>query len=83
MMHPDEFYPKVHQFMVLPAKERHAGMTNLHTQAMNHYMNRLMTEAEAEAVSPVTLGDDHRTVLQIVGHIAEWERFVILMEQLF
>jgi len=42
-----------------------------------------MTEAEAEAVSPVTLGDDHRTVLQIVGHIAEWERFVILMEQLF
>ncbi|MDX2076962.1 MAG: hypothetical protein SFZ02_11055 [bacterium] len=78
MMHPDEFYPKVHEIMALPAKDRHAGMTNLHTQAMNHYVNRLKTMTEAEALTPVTVGDDHRTVLQIAGHIAEWERFIIL-----
>ena len=78
MMHPDEFYPKIHEIMALPAKERHAGMTDLHTQAMNHYVNRLKTMSEAEALSPVTVGDDHRTVAQIAGHIAEWERFIIL-----
>lgn len=78
MMHPNVFYPKIHEIMALPPKERHAGMTDLHTQAMTHYVHRLNTMTEAEALAPVTVGDDHRTVLQIVGHIAEWERFATL-----
>ncbi|MCU0480623.1 MAG: hypothetical protein MUE54_05350 [Anaerolineae bacterium] len=78
MMHPDEFYPNLKAIMALPPQERHPQLSALHTQALNRYVNRLNTMTEEEALRPVTVGDDHRTVLQIVGHIAEWERFIIL-----
>jgi len=78
MMHPDEFYPKLKAIMALLPQERHTQVSDLHTQAMTRYVNRLKTMTEAEALAQVTVGDDHRTVLQIVGHIAEWERFAIL-----
>lgn len=78
MFHPDEFYPKLKAIMALPPQERHSQLSALHTHALNRYVARLNTMTEAEALTPVTVGDDHRTVLQIAGHIAEWERFAIL-----
>ena len=34
--------------------------------------------SELEANRPVAIGTDHRTIPQVIAHIAEWERFGIM-----
>jgi hypothetical protein len=58
-----------------PPAERRISLVGLHTEVVTPYLNavRAMTAQDAGRVS-----SDNRTLGQVVGHIAEWERFSIL-----
>jgi hypothetical protein len=75
-MQPDEFYPYVMEAMTLPPEARHDRLLKLHTRSLIDYLDVVakITGEEASAVVEA----DGRTLMQIVGHIAEWERFAIL-----
>jgi hypothetical protein len=64
--------------MTLPPPERHRLMSQLHTHIYEAYCTAISAMSAQRAAQEVTVGNDVRTVLQVVGHIHEWERFAIL-----
>ncbi len=73
-MKPDDFYPLVHLFFMLPPEQRYRGMLNLHEQIRAEYcqaVERIGPERAAQT------GADGRSILQMVGHIAEWDRWMV------
>ncbi|MBZ0300607.1 MAG: hypothetical protein K8J31_12735 [Anaerolineae bacterium] len=77
-MKPYFFYARVIESLDLPPVERHACFADLHAEALRPYLDRVRALTAEEAQCPVNVGDDSRTVAQIVGHIAEWDRFSML-----
>ena len=74
-LNAERFYERVTTACALPAAERHGRLARLHAEVMAAYLAavaRVGAERAAEAVA------DGRTVQQVVGHIAEWERFGLL-----
>jgi hypothetical protein len=53
-------------------------MSQLHTHIYGEYSTAIRALNVQHAAQQVQVGDDVRTVLQVVGHIHEWERFAIL-----
>jgi hypothetical protein len=74
-MKAEAFYHKMVGIAAQSPTERHLSLTRLHTEVITPYLNavRTMTAQDAARVS-----SDGRTLGQVVGHIAEWERFTIL-----
>jgi len=74
-MKAEVFYQKVVTIAALSPAERRISLVGLHTDVVTPYLNavRTMTAQDAAHVS-----SDSRTLGQVVGHIAEWERFTIL-----
>ncbi len=74
-MDTGNFYGHLAEIAHLPPDERYRKMAALHTRIFEGYMDAvraITTEGAARVVS------DGRTVNQVVGHIAEWERYVII-----
>ena len=74
-MKPEDFYPLVHLFFLLPPEQRYRGMLSLHEQVHAEYcraVERIGPERAAQT------GSDGRSVLQVVGHIAEWDRWMVM-----
>lgn len=69
------FYSRVAEIAVLPPDERYRAISELHTGVFEGYMEALRGITPEGAVRVVP---DGRTVNQVVGHIAEWERYVII-----
>jgi hypothetical protein len=71
---PDIFYPRIAEIVTLPPVERHAQLAALHTDTLGNYLEavRRITADDAQCLIDDT--GDPRTVGQIVGHIAEWDR---------
>jgi hypothetical protein len=71
----DDFYPTFAAAAKQPPEKRHRTLADLHTEAISQYLDtiRRITYEGATRVVP-----DSRTVAQVVGHIAEWDRAVIL-----
>lgn len=69
------FYPRVATILELPPPERHQQLLILHDGILAGYLQLVggMTLQFAQRI-----GRDGRTLAQIVGHIAEWERYTIL-----
>jgi hypothetical protein len=74
-MRAEVFYRKIAAIAAQSPAERRFSLVDLHTVVIAPYLNavRAMTAQDAAHVS-----SDGRTLAQVVGHIAEWERFTIL-----
>jgi len=74
-MKAEVFYQKIVAIAAQSPAERRLTLVGLHTDVITHYINaiRAITVKDAARVS-----SDGRTLGQVVGHIAEWERFTIL-----
>ncbi len=75
MMQANAFYQRIIKIGTQPAYERYGLLAEFHTEATTAYLNTIQGMTKQEAMRT---GTDGRTVTQIVGHIAEWERFTIL-----
>jgi hypothetical protein len=74
-MEADLFYQRIVKIAARSPYDRYALLAEFHTELVSHYLNlvRSMTAQEAGRT-----GVDGRTIGQVVGHIAEWERYIIL-----
>jgi hypothetical protein len=74
-MKAEVFYPKMIAMAAQAPAERYVSLTHLHTAVITPYLQtvRAMTAQDAARVS-----GDGRTVGQVVGHVAKWERFNML-----
>lgn len=77
-MPPAVFYARLTELNTLPPVERHAGYAQLHTAIYTAYTTALRAITAEQAVQLVQVGDERRTRLQVVGHIMEWERFMVM-----
>ena len=69
------FYKRIVKIATLPPYDRYGLLAELHTEVAMRYINTIRRMAEQEAYQ---LTNNGRTVSQVVGYIAEWERFTIL-----
>lgn len=74
-MNPPLTFDLLTAAIILPAAERHAAFSDLHHKVMTQYC------ASVSAITATRAGQiasDGRTIKQVVGHIMEWDRFMIL-----
>lgn len=73
-MQSEIFYPKIQEAMALDPVSRHQAFSVLHAEVLAEYVNAVsvITESRAESCS-----SDGRSIKQVVGHIMEWDRFMI------
>lgn len=69
------FYATIAQILELPTHERAQALRALQNDVVEHYCTAVqkMNAQEAQRIGP-----DGRTVAQVIGHIAEWDRFTML-----
>jgi hypothetical protein len=69
------FYQRIVEIAAQPPHERHMLLSSLHAEVVAGYLDaiRAITPQDAMRVS-----SDGRTIAQVVGHIAEWERWTIV-----
>jgi hypothetical protein len=74
-MEAEDFYQKIVAIAAQSPAERRLSLVGLHMDVVTSYLNavRAMTAQDAARIS-----SDSRTLGQVIGHIAEWERFTIL-----
>jgi len=74
-MKAEVFYQKIVAIAAQSPAERRLSLVGLHMDVVTSYLNavRAMTAQDAARIS-----SDSRTLGQVIGHIAEWERFTIL-----
>jgi len=77
-MDANVFYPQIVDLMALPPTERHMRFSQLHTTIVQAYLSALRAITVEKAAQKVVLGSETRTLTQVVGHIMEWERFMLL-----
>jgi hypothetical protein len=69
------FYPRLVDIAAQPPKERHRLLTAFHDEVLTEYLSTI----EAVTSQAASRGSsDGRTFGQVVGHIAEWERFGLI-----
>ncbi|MEZ4673191.1 MAG: hypothetical protein R2932_02970 [Caldilineaceae bacterium] len=77
-MRSDQFYQTLIACFALPPTQRHAALVHLHEQIVNDYVAALNRISAEQAAQALTTTGDCRTLADVVGHIAAWERFGIL-----
>jgi hypothetical protein len=71
----EDFYRRVVEIAARPPHERHRLLARLHADVVTRYLDIVQATSPPDAARA---SSDGRTVAQVVGHIAEWERFTIL-----
>jgi hypothetical protein len=74
-MQADFFYQKIVKIAARSPYDRYALLAEFHTELVTRYLGLIRPMKAQDADRPCP---DGRTVGQVVGHIAEWERFTIL-----
>lgn len=74
----DDFYQQVLDIFARSPEERYIAMVNLHERVVREYVVAIQQISEQDAMQPVSIGADNRTLAQVVAHITEWERFGIM-----
>lgn len=69
-----EFYQRIQQLAAMPPLKRHSAAAELHAQVVDTYLGAVRSIPDLAASRP---SSDGRTIGQVVGHIAEWERLVL------
>jgi hypothetical protein len=71
------FFAQVVAIMQEPPEPRHAALAALHTAALDAYLGALRRISPAQAQRQLEAGST-RNLIQVVGHLAAWDRFGIL-----
>jgi hypothetical protein len=74
-MQSDIFYQKLSTIGTQAPDERYRSLAELHSETFNHYLALIGKVTPAAAAQMV---GDGRTVTQMVGHIAEWDRTTLI-----
>jgi hypothetical protein len=69
------FYQQIAEIVALPPQERHRRLAALHADVVAGYCAAVQAIDAEAAARP---GPDGRSVAQVIGHIAEWDRYAIL-----
>jgi hypothetical protein len=69
------FYQRIAEIAALPPHERHRRLAELHAGVVAGYCAAVQSIDAEAAARP---GPDGRSVAQVIGHIAEWDRYGIL-----
>ncbi len=77
-MNEEIFITRVTEAAALPALARHARFARLHDEILDEYLTALRAITPERAGQRGQVGDERRSILQVVGHIMEWDRFMIL-----
>ncbi|MHA2250077.1 MAG: hypothetical protein ACXAD7_06935 [Candidatus Kariarchaeaceae archaeon] len=72
-MNKNEFEDEIRKIRNLKPEERYLKMVKLHEGVSKNYINAIKSISEDQSVK---ISMDGRTVAQVIGHIAEWERFI-------
>lgn len=70
------FYQRLVKIATQPPYDRYGLLAQLHTDVTIQYLHLIRNLTQKEAGQPSA--DGRRTVAQVVGHIAAWERYTIL-----
>ncbi len=73
-MQPEIFYPKIQEAMALDPVNRHLAFSVMHSEVLAEYVNAVSVIRVTKAES---CSSDGRSIKQVVGHIMEWDRFMI------
>jgi hypothetical protein len=74
-MRAEIFYPRIAEILRQPPIARYSLMSALHYELLPPYLTAIGAISSAQAGR---ITSDRRTLLQVVGHIAEWDRYLIL-----
>ena len=77
-MKADAFYDRVRTAMEAPPIERHQQLLQLHTEALQTYQKALQQLTDDLVPQLLPNSSDQRTIAEIIGHIAAWDRFALL-----
>jgi len=77
-MNATAFYDRVRMAMETPPIERHQQLLQLHTAALQTYQTALQHLTTDLIHLPPAQTSDQRTIAEIIGHIAAWDRFAVL-----
>jgi hypothetical protein len=77
-MEPAFFYQTIKTACEKPPHERHNTLLHLHQRALSDYLAALGRITPESAQEIVSVGEDVRTLQQIVGHMGEWARYELL-----
>ena len=72
------FYDQVAAAMAQPPEERHQQLARLHAEALRRYRTTLERLTAEDVRHPLSNHPDERTIAEIIGHIAAWDRFALL-----
>src|SRR5262245_272123 len=75
MTQKTSFYDQIGEIAALPPQERHGRFAAMHADVVTGYCAALQAIG---AEGALRIGPDGRSVAQVIGHIAEWDRFAIL-----
>lgn len=77
-MNVEAFCRRVTDAAAQPPLVRHGRLARVHEEIKAEYLAALRSISPDRAAQQVAIGSEKRTVAQVVGHIAEWERFLLL-----
>src|SRR5215216_4849422 len=77
-MNAAAFYDRVRTALEAPPIERHQQLLELHTEALQTYQTALQQLTNDLVQLPLPNTSDQRTIAEIIGHIAAWDRFALL-----
>jgi hypothetical protein len=77
-MEAQTYFDQVADMMRQPPVERHAEMSKFHSAALSKFTAALQAIDAFQAEQHVQVGNETRTLVQVVGHMAAWDRFAIL-----
>jgi hypothetical protein len=71
----EEFTSRITEIIQQAPEQRHRGFSALHDHILDEYLEAVQDMTEEHANCP---SSDGRTIAQVVAHIAEWDRYLIL-----
>lgn len=76
-MQNEKFFSTIRQIFELPPLQRHARLLKFYAEIQEAYLEVIESMDTAAAARPSGIDDDPRNLAQIVGHITEWDRFIM------
>jgi hypothetical protein len=77
-MRAEDFYSRVINAAARPPDERHLQLAAIHTHVYEQYLTAVKNMRGEIAQQTLPIDGDERTFAQLIGHIAEWDRFAVL-----
>lgn len=77
-MEPTVFNNRMIDAFELDLHQRHAALLRLHRRLLDDFEEAVMKIDDDRAAQSVNMGEDTRTLSQVVAHIGDWSRYEIM-----